>query len=158
MIVFDLLCRDGHRFEGWFGSAADFGAQKARGQLSCPSCGASQVERVPSASRFNLGAPEPKAPKSANEPDPRAPAKPTPEMEGKDPFAIAQMLYSRMLDELLTRSEDVGKAFPAEARKIFYEEAPARAIRGEASAKEHEELLDEGIPVARLPVPPGRLN
>ena len=158
MIVFDLLCGDGHRFEGWFGSAADFSAQKARGQLSCPSCGASQVERVPSASRFNLGAPEPKAPKSANEPDPRAPAKPTPEMEGKDPFAIAQMLYSRMLDELLTRSEDVGKAFPAEARKIFYEEAPARAIRGEASAKEHEELLDEGIPVARLPVPPGRLN
>ena len=158
MIVFDLLCRDGHRFEGWFGSAADFTAQKARGQLSCPSCGASQVERVPSASRFNLGAPEPKAPKPAKSPDPRASAKPTPEMEGKDPFAIAQMLYSRMLDELLTRSEDVGKAFPAEARKIFYEEAPARAIRGEASAEEHEELLDEGIPVARLPVPPGRLN
>jgi hypothetical protein len=158
MIVFDLLCRDGHRFEGWFGSAADFSAQKARGQLSCPSCGASQVERVPSASRFNLGAPEPKAPQPAKAPDPRASAKPTPEMEGKDPFAIAQMLYSRMLDELLTRSEDVGKAFPAEARKIFYEEAPARAIRGEASAEEHEELLDEGIPVARLPVPPGRLN
>ena len=158
MIVFDLLCRDGHRFEGWFGSAADFSAQKARGQLSCPSCGASQVERVPSASRFNLGAPEPKAPTSAKAPDLPASAKPTPEMEGKDPFAIAQMLYSRMLDELLTRSEDVGKAFPAEARKIFYEEAPARAIRGEASAKEHEELLDEGIPVARLPVPPGRLN
>ena len=82
----------------------------------------------------------------------------TPEMEGKDPFAIAQMLYSRMLDELLAKSEDVGKEFPAEARKIFYEEAPARAIRGEASAREHQELLDEGIPVARLPVPPGRLN
>jgi len=79
-------------------------------------------------------------------------------MEGKDPFAIAQMLYSRMLDELLTKSEDVGKEFPAEARKIFYQEAPARAIRGEASAREHEELLDEGIPVARLPLPPGRLN
>jgi len=167
MIVFDLLCRDGHRFEGWFGSAADFSAQQARGQLACPSCGVSQVERVPSASRFNLGAPEPRAPKAAKTadpgapakaPDPQAPARPTPEMEGKDPFAIAQMLYSRMLDELLTRSEDVGKEFPAEARKIFYEEAPARAIRGQASAKEHEELLDEGIPVARLPLPPGRLN
>jgi hypothetical protein len=152
MIVFDLLCGDGHRFEGWFGSAADFTAQKARSQLACPSCGSSQIERVPSASRVNLGAPEPKAPAAP------AVAKRTPEMEGKDPFAIAQMLYSRMLDELLTKSEDVGKAFPAEARKIFYEEAPARAIRGEASAQEHEELLDEGIPVARLPLPPGRLN
>jgi hypothetical protein len=150
MIVFDLLCGDGHRFEGWFGSAKDFSTQKDRGQLSCPSCGSSQVKRVPSASRVNLGAAEPK-------PQATAPVR-TPEMEGKDPFAIAQMLYSRMLDELLTKTEDVGKAFPAEARKIFYREAPARGIRGVATAEEHEELVDEGIPVARLPVPPKSLN
>lgn len=159
MIVFDLLCGEGHRFEGWFGSAADFAAQKERRQLACPSCGNAQVERVPSASRFNLGATEPKPAAAKGVPGsaPGAPQR-TPEMEGKDPFAIAQMLYSRMLDELLTKSEDVGKNFPAEARRIFYEEAPARAIRGVASAEEHDELLDEGIPVARLPLPPGRLN
>jgi len=150
MIVFDLLCATGHRFEGWFGSAADFVDQRERQLLSCPSCGSASVERVPSASRVNLGAPEPKLPAAA-------PAR-TPEMEGKDPFAIAQMLYSRMLDELLTKTEDVGKEFPAEARKIFYQEAPARAIRGQATTEEHEELLDEGIPVARLPLPPTRLN
>jgi hypothetical protein len=80
-------------------------------------------------------------------------------MEGKDAFAIAQMLYSRMLDELLTKTEDVGKAFPEEARRIFYQEAPARPIRGEATSEEHDELVDEGIPVARLPVPrSGKLN
>jgi hypothetical protein len=152
MIVFDLLCDDGHRFEGWFGSAADFSAQKERDQLSCPSCGSSKVERVPSASRVNLGATQPKLPVPAK------PAAPTPEMAGKDPFAIAQMLYSRMLDELLTKTEDVGKDFPSEARKIFYQDAPARAIRGEATQEEHDELVDEGIPFARLPVPPKRLN
>jgi hypothetical protein len=157
MIVFDLLCGGGHRFEGWFGSAGDFAAQKAAQQLACPSCGSAQVERVPSASRVNLGAQELK-PKAKAKLPAAAPSGPTPEMEGKDPFAIAQILYSRMLDELLTKSEDVGRQFPAEARKIFYDEAPARAIRGEASAEEHEELLDEGIPVARLPIPPGRLN
>jgi hypothetical protein len=151
MIVFDLLCGGGHRFEGWFGSAADFSTQKERHQLSCPSCGTSRIERVPSVTRVNLGAAEPKPPV------PAAPAR-TPEMEGKDPFAIAQMLYSRMLDELLTKTEDVGKEFPAEARKIFYQEAPARAIRGEATSEEHDELVDEGIPVARLPLPPKRLN
>ena len=150
MIVFDLLCATGHRFEGWFGSAADFADQRDRRLLCCPTCGSDSVERVPSASRVNLGAPEPKAP--------AAPPARTPEMEGKDPFAIAQMLYSRMLDELLTKSEDVGKEFPAEARKIFYQEVPARAIRGQATTEEHEELLDEGIPVARLPLPPTRLN
>ena len=151
MIVFDLLCGVGHRFEGWFGSAGDFAAQKQRRLLTCPTCGSAQVERIPSASRVNLGAPEPKPPA-------QQPAK-TPDMEGKDPFAIAQMLYSRMLDELLTKTEDVGKQFPAEARRIFYKQEPARAIRGQATEQEHDDLVDEGIPVARLPVPPReRLN
>jgi hypothetical protein len=150
MIVFDLLCGDGHRFEGWFGSAADFASQRDRNLLSCPSCGSATVRRVPSATRANLGAAAPKAPDRKL---PTAPAK-TPDMEGKDPFAVAQMLYSRMLDELLTKSEDVGKAFPAEARKIFYQEAAARPIRGQATDEEHRDLIDEGIPVARLPVPP----
>lgn len=145
MIVYDLKCSAGHRFEGWFSSAGDFSSQQERNLLACPSCSDSQVERVPSATRINVGAVErPKAPKPA---------------ENKDPFAIAQMLYSRMLDELLTKSEDVGKSFPEEARRIYYEEAPARAIRGVATEEEHQEMVEEGIPVARLPVPPaGRLN
>jgi hypothetical protein len=113
------------------------------------------VERVPSAARLNFGAPAPKAPPVAPA-GPQQPA-PTPEMQGKDAFAIAQMLYSRMLDEMLTKSEDVGKSFPEEARKIFYQEAPARPIRGEATKEQHDELVEEGIPVLRLPVPP-RLN
>lgn len=142
MIVFDLQCAGGHRFEGWFGSAREFASQKKRGLLSCPSCGNGAIERVLSAPRINVGAAAP------------APQAKTPEMEGKDPFAIAQMLYSRMLDEIFTKSEDVGKAFPEEARKIFYSQAPARAIRGQASEEEHEALVDEGIPVARIPVPP----
>ena len=153
MIVFDLLCGEGHPFEGWFGSAGDFASQRDRKLLSCPTCGSAKVKRVPSATRANLGAPEPRAS--------QVPAQPvkTPDMEGKDPFAVAQMLYSRMLDELLTKSEDVGKEFPSEARKIFYNESPARAIRGQATNEQHEELLDEGIPVARLPVPPAdKLN
>jgi hypothetical protein len=150
MIVFDLLCGNGHSFEGWFASSADFDSQKSSGLLQCPTCASGEVKRVPSAARINLG---------ASAPQPTPPAGKTADMEGKDPFAIAQMLYSRMLDELLTKSEDVGKAFPEEARRIYYQEAPARAIRGQATQQEHDELVDEGIPVARLPVPPsGKLN
>jgi hypothetical protein len=157
MIVFDLLCRNGHRFEGWFGSADDFASQRERKLLACPSCGSAQVERVPSATRANLGAEPPKPPKAPRQPQQPQPAQPparTPDMEGKDPFAIAQMLYSRMLDDLLTKTEDVGRDFPQEARKIFYRRTDERPIRGQATQQEHEELIDEGIPVARLPVPP----
>jgi hypothetical protein len=147
MIVFDLLCGAGHRFEGWFGSAADFASQQERKLLACPSCGSAHVKRVPSATRANLGAVAPK-------PLPAKPPAKTPDMEGKDPFAIAQMLYSRMLDDLLTKTEDVGRNFPSEARNIFYKRADDRAIRGQATQEEHDELVDEGIPVARFPIPP----
>ena len=151
MIVFDLHCKGGHRFEGWFGSARDFASQKKRGLLSCPTCGDTAIEKGLSAPRLNMGAQEPKK-------LPVAPQK-TPDMEGKDPFAVAQMLYSRMLDEILTKSEDVGSKFPEEARKIYYQESPGRAIRGQATPEEHDSLVDEGIPVARFPVPPAdRLN
>lgn len=151
MIVFDLLCSKGHRFEGWFNSAGDFASQKERGLLSCPKCSTISVERVPSATRANLGA---QPPKPAPAPAGSSNMVKTPDMDGKDAFAIAQMLYSRMLDEVLTKTEDVGRDFPAEARKIHYDEAPARPIRGQATQEEHDALVDEGIPVARFPVPP----
>jgi len=150
MIVFDLHCKDGHRFEGWFGSARDFTSQKKRGLLSCPTCGDSAIEKGLSAPRLNMGAPEPKQVPAVQK---------TPDMDGKDPFAVAQILYSRMLDEILTKSEDVGAKFPEEARKIYYQESPGRAIRGQATQDEHDALVDEGIPVARFSVPrPERLN
>lgn len=145
MIVFDLRCREGHRFEGWFGSAEDFESQKSRGLLACPSCGSAGVERTPSAARLNLGAPPPARPA---QPQAAAPA------VGQDPFVAAQILYSRLLDEILTRSEDVGGEFPAEARRIHRGESAARPIRGQASQEEHDALLEEGIPVVRVPVPP----
>src|SRR5262245_22042151 len=114
MIVFDVVCDSEHRFEGWFASTREFASQKRRGLVQCPTCGSVNVRRVPTAARINLGAEAPKPAKALEK---------TAQMEGKDPFAIAQMLYSNMLDELLTKSEDVGKDFPAEARRIFYEQS-----------------------------------
>ena len=152
MIVFDLQCGAGHRFEGWFASAEDFGAQRERGLIGCPTCGSVSIERLPSATRINTGAAAPvESPVAAGVP--RDPA-----LAGKDPFAVAQILYSRLVDEILTKTEDVGSAFPAEARRIYYEETPARPIRGQASQEEHDSLVDEGIPVACLPLPPRRTS
>ncbi len=142
MIVFDLQCGSGHRFEGWFASADDFASQKERGLVGCPSCGAQDIDRLPSATRFNAGLPAPAEPK-----------KDSAEPASKDPVALAQILYSRMLDEMLRKSEDVGEAFPDEARRIHYKHAPSRSIRGQASGQDHAELIEEGIPVLRLPMP-----
>jgi hypothetical protein len=59
---------------------------------------------------------------------------------------------------VVENTEDVGAAFPEEARKIHYRELPDRRIRGTASREEVEALKDEGIEVVALPIPAHRLG
>jgi hypothetical protein len=58
-----------------------------------------------------------------------------------------------MVKHVLANTEDVGKQFAEEARKIHYGETKERPIRGQASAEETEALQDEGIAVLPLVVP-----
>lgn len=134
MIVFELICRDRHRFEGWFASAEDFDGQKARGLLACPVCGGSHVEKLLTA---KIGRTENAG--QAPAPAPRAP----------DSRKLREMI-----DAILVNTEDVGKEFPAEARRIHRKEARERNIRGVATGEETRDLIDEGIAVMPLPIPP----
>ena len=136
MIVFELICRDQHRFEGWFTSGEDFAAQKNRGLLECPICGGAHVEKLPTA-------------KIRKQSEPAAPVQ-----AATQPSEVAPVDVSRIVDYILTHSENVGNSFAAEARKIYYEEAPQRSIRGVATRAETEDLREEGVPVFSLPVPP----
>ena len=63
-----------------------------------------------------------------------------------------------MRDYLKDNADDVGKAFPEEARKMHYGEAEARNIYGEASVDEAKALNDEGIPALPLPKLPEEHN
>jgi hypothetical protein len=144
MIVYNLLCDNAHRFEGWFASPDAFNHQDEAGQLSCPVCGSSQVSRQPSAPYVQTGARE-----GGREDAVMA----KPEM-------IAQ-IRKRVVEYILQNTEDVGERSPDEARAIFRDEAPERAIRGKATAQEAQELREEGIEVFTLPgppVPPERLH
>jgi hypothetical protein len=140
MIVFDLACAQGHRFEGWFPSGEDFERQQAGGLVRCPACDAVEVQRLPSA-RVNVG-------KAAPPAHPAAPAEPAPSSEavaGLPPELVAK------LREVVRASENVGARFPEEARRIHYNETPARSIRGQASREEADALREEGIDFASLP-------
>lgn len=138
MIVFDLICRDQHRFEGWFTSGEDFTSQQSRGLLNCPVCGGAHVEKLPAA----------KIRKQPTEPAVSAPSSAA--RRGQ----VDQIDASRIIDYILTHSEDVGRGFAEEARKIHYQEAPQRSIRGTATRSETEDLHEEGVPVFSLPIPP----
>jgi hypothetical protein len=141
MIIYDLACAQGHRFEGWFGSGEDFVQQQAKGLVRCPVCDVGEVQRVPSA-RVSV-------PKGTPSPAPSAPAVAA-TSEGAIAGIPAELIAK--LREIVRNTENVGSRFPEEARKIHYEEVPARAIRGQASAEEAQSLRDEGIDFA--PIPP----
>lgn len=141
MIVFELECSQRHRFEGWFASSEEFERQHSARAIACPVCADPMVTRVPSA-RIK----RPKAPA-----EPRRPA--NPETSAQKPPA-QQMTLAAFIDHVLVTSEDVGTRFAEEARKIHRGEAPHRSIRGQSSAEETEALLEEGVPVIPLPIPP----
>ena len=135
MIVFELICADRHRFEGWFASAEDFEGQRTRGMLSCPVCSDSKIEKLLTA---KLGRPEPE-PQASTQTQAQA--------------ARPRSLHE-MIDYILLNTEDVGKEFPSEARRIHRKQARERSIRGIATGEETRDLLEEGIAVMPLPVPP----
>ena len=54
---------------------------------------------------------------------------------------------------LMANTTDVGQNFAEEARKIHYGEAPERGIRGQTSAREARELMEEGIGVLPFALP-----
>jgi len=148
VIIFELGCSQGHRFEGWFGSADDFARQSGAAMVRCPVCDDQRVAIVPSAkvrvSKHGAAAAPVDAPAAV--PAPAADAVATADAVTGLPVELL-----RKLREAVRNTEDVGRRFPEEARRIHYEEAPARAIRGQASLDEAEALRDEGIDFAALP-------
>jgi hypothetical protein len=139
MKVLDLDCAAHHRFEGWFASEEDYVSQLARGLVACPVCGATSINRLPSAPRLNLSRTSAPAQQQA------APAAP------QTGAAATQARWLRAMREMVKNTEDVGDKFAEEARRIHYAETPARGIRGVASHEEARELADEGIDVLSLP-------
>lgn len=64
-----------------------------------------------------------------------------------------QALIMKMARAIASNTEDVGERFADEARRIHYNEAPERGIRGVATAEQAAELADEGIEVMSFPMP-----
>jgi len=52
MILFTLRCARGHQFEGWFRDGDGFEAQQKAGEISCPECGETKVEKAVMAPRL----------------------------------------------------------------------------------------------------------
>ena len=147
MIIYDLNCDNDHRFEGWFQNADAFEAQLEDRLVSCPQCDSHNVRRVPSVVAISGHHTE-----QVSE---------APVVSSRVPTSTALMpvgtqamaLYRQLVQTIVSQSEDVGDSFADEARKIHYNEAPQRPIRGQASEDECDALRDEGIQILSLPLP-----
>lgn len=139
MITYSLICDEGHEFEGWFKDGAAFDAQAAGGELVCPFCGNSHVQKgimapaVKNSVTKHKGKPEP------------------------TPQQIRQFMvgYRKFVEK---NADYVGPDFPEEARKIHYGESEERNIYGEATVEQVEELVEEGVAIAAVPPDPDELN
>jgi hypothetical protein len=143
MIRYDLICKDGHEFDGWFSDSAAYDTQAKRGLVSCTHCGTSKVEKqlmMPGiAAKSNKTSDKPQA-VTAGPVDPR--------------YAEMMRMMRDYKKHVETHSEDVGKNFAEEARKIHYKETQERGIRGQATRDETIELIEEGIDVHPVPILP----
>jgi hypothetical protein len=149
MKVLDLKCSHDHRFEGWFASTDEFESQLSRKLVACPVCSTTEVSRMPSAPRLNLSS-------SRSDQSEKAAAGSNAEQAAQPPQNADHALQARALQfmrEILANTENVGDRFAEEARRMHYDEAPARNIRGVATPEDAHALMEEGIDVMPLPVP-----
>ena len=131
MIAYSLRCHKGHEFDGWFQNSAAFDRQSEHGQLSCPSCNSVRIEKAIMAPAVS-GTKKSVRPKANDAKQMRQ-------------FATGLRKY------IQENAEYVGPSFAEEARKIHYGETAERHIYGEATHKEAQELVEEGVDVAPLP-------
>ncbi|MDO5642672.1 MAG: DUF1178 family protein [Paracoccus sp. (in: a-proteobacteria)] len=131
MIHYDLICKDGHRFDGWFASSAAFETQRDGGQVQCTICGISQIDRALMA--------------------PGVPAR-AGRLSGDTPPSPLEELRAH----IEKNSDYVGLRFADEARAMHEGRADTRAIHGEARPEEARALIEDGVPIAPLPFIPKR--
>ena len=133
MIVFDLQCREGcGAFEAWFRSSADYEEQREAGLVECPFCRSANIEKAPMA---------PSVPRKGSD----------------NPLARLAAVQA----ELLKESRWVGDKFAETARAMHNGEVEREQVHGQATLEQAKSLVDDGVPVASLPLPvtpPNQVN
>ncbi len=133
VIIYDLKCDKGHKFEGWFHDRSAFEEQKMQELVSCPVCG----------SVNNVVAPSSVTVLCRNN---RAGA-----VQERE---LAPMKALQILNEYLDKNfDDVGGRFADVAIRIHHGEEEERNIKGTTTKEEEDVLREEGIRFIKIPTP-----
>jgi hypothetical protein len=145
MFVVDLVCADGHLFEGWYDNRDAFAEAREAG-LTCPVCQGTDVDLRPNF-RGVLTRSSSTSPTTTASSTTATTTVPPPL-----PLEVQKAL-SALIKHIRAHTEDAGDAFAARALAMHKgDEAPA-PIHGTSTPEEREQLRDEGVPFVALPVP-----
>jgi hypothetical protein len=160
MIRYTLNCDKRHTFDSWFANSAAYDKQAKRALIACPVCNSTKVEKAIMAPRLGRSevADGPPAPTPVPAPAAAPPAPPSPVAMMSPVEHELRKKLKELREHIVKNADYVGPRFPEQARKIHYGEVEHRSIYGEATAEEAEELHEEGIAFAPLPVLPDEFN
>ncbi len=131
MIRYALRCANGHVFDSWFRSSDGYDAMRAAGQVTCTTCGSTDVDKTLMA---------PAVSEATTAPRPTG--------------APAETALDKLRQHVEKTSDYVGSNFVSEARAMHQGSAPERAIHGEARIEDARKLIEDGVPIAPLPFVP----
>lgn len=134
MIIYDLKCENKHTFEGWFNDRNAFEEQKKKKLVTCPVCGSSDIDIVPSSITV-MG-------------------RETERFTERSNTQISPVKALQMLHEYMDKTfEDVGSKFAEVALRIHSGEEDVRNIKGTTTEREEAVLSEEGVPFVKIPIP-----
>ena len=138
MILYELKCANLHQFEAWFRDGISFDKQAKRGEVECPVCSDTSVVKAPMAPAVAMSSR--KKSDSQNE-----------QTRAKQVAREILNAVGKVQKHVEENCDYVGEKFAEEAKAIHYGESKDRGIYGEATDEEAVELVEENIPVYKIP-------
>ena len=134
MIKYILRCKKNHEFESWFSDSTEFEKLKKKKLLECIYCNSKDISKSIMAPRVAV----------INEQ--------TKELEKfSKVLKKEKKTLVRIRNYIEKNFEFVGENFSTKVREIYYDKKNSKKIYGTTTAKERQELAEEGIDLLSIP-------
>ena len=133
MIKYNLKCENSHEFESWFSDSKEFEKLKKKRLLECIYCSSKKINKSLMAPMISLAKNEKNLVKI------------------NEKFKNERQKLVKLRKYIENNFENVGKNFSKKVREIYYDKKNNKKIYGTTTAKERQELAEEGIDLLSIP-------
>ena len=134
MIKYNLKCHNDHEFESWFSNSTEFEKLNKKGFLECIFCSSKKIDKsIMAPSILN-----------SKEKDNQI------KIVNRD-FKDEKNKLLKLRKYIEKNFDYVGKDFGKKVREVYYDKKSKKAFYGTTTAKEREELAEEGIDLLSIP-------